>query len=78
MTILAFGPALILGRIAIWLYAPFRAIPIAALRDAATLKSIDNFLTRWFGELPEISCDPIQSANVRHRLAQAVRGLRED
>jgi hypothetical protein len=78
LTILAFGPALILGRIAIWLYAPFRAIPIAALRDAATLKSIDNFLTRWFGELPDITRDPVQSANVRSRLAAAIRGLRNE
>ena len=78
LTILAFGPALIMGRVALAAYAPFRAIPIPALQDAAALKYLDNFLTRWFGELPEISCDPIQSANVRHRLAQAVRGLRAE
>ena len=78
LTILAFGPALILGRIALWLYAPFRAIPIAALRDAATLKSIDNFLTRWFGELPDITRDLVQSANVRSQLAAAIRGLQDE
>ena len=78
LTILAFGPALIIGRIALAAYAPLRAIPIPALQDAAALKSLDNYLTRWFGELPEISRDPIQSANVRHRLAEALRGLRAE
>ena len=76
LTILAFGPALILGRAALWCYAPFRAIPIPALQNAAALKSIDNFLTRWFGELPDITRDPVQSANVRTQLATAIRGLR--
>ncbi len=78
LTILAFGPALILGRLALMLYAPFRSIPIAAIQNMAALKSADNFLTRWFGELPDIISDPIQSANVRARLAAAVRGLQAE
>ena len=78
LTILAFGPALILGQVALAAYAPFRAIPIATLQNAAALKSVDNFLTRWFGELPDISRDPVQSANVRTSLAAAVRGLRKE
>ena len=76
LTIFAFGPALILGRGLLAVYAPFRAIPIQKLQDMATLKSADTWLTRWFGELPDITDDPIQAANVRSRLAAAIRGLR--
>jgi hypothetical protein len=75
LTILAFGPALILGTLILWAYAPFRAIPIQAVKNAATLKAADNLLTRSFGELPDIVNDPIQSANVRSRLVAAIRGL---
>jgi hypothetical protein len=78
LTILAFGPALILGRLALFAYAPFRAIPIKPLQDFAALKTADNFLTRWFGELPDIIDDPIQAANVRSRLVGAIRGLRAE
>ncbi|MGA3030807.1 MAG: hypothetical protein ABSE58_08745 [Candidatus Limnocylindrales bacterium] len=75
LTILALGPALVLGRLVLLVYAPFRAIPIKPLQDMAALKTADNVLTRWLGELPDITDDPIQSANVRSRLVAAVRGL---
>jgi len=78
LTILAFGPALVLGRLALLVYAPFRAIPIAAIQNMAALKTADNFLTRWFGELPDIISDPVQSANVRARLVAAIRGLQAE
>jgi hypothetical protein len=78
LTILAFGPALILGRLVLLLYAPFRSIPIGAIQNVAALKSADNFLTRWFGELPDIISDPVQSANVRSRLIAAIRGLQAE
>ena len=78
LTILAFGPALLLGRAVLLAYAPFRAIPIGPIQNLATLKSADNFLTRWFGELPDIISDPVQSANVRARLVAAIRGLRTE
>ena len=78
LTILAFGPALVLGRLVLWIYAPFRAIPIGAIQNMAALKSADNLLTRWFGELPDIISDPVQSANVRARLVAAIRGLRTE
>jgi hypothetical protein len=78
LTILAFGPALLFGRLVLFAYAPFRAIPIAAVRNMAALKSADNFLTRWFGELPDIISDPVQSANVRARLVAAINGLRAE
>jgi hypothetical protein len=60
LTILAFGPALVLGTVVLWVYAPFRSIPIEPIQNLAALKSADNFLTRWFGELPDITVDPIQ------------------
>ena len=75
LTILAFGPALVLGRIVLTIYAPFRAIPIKSIQDIAALRTADNFLTDWFGELPDIIDDPVQSANVRSRLVAAIRGL---
>lgn len=78
LTILAMGPALVLGRLLLLVYAPFRAIPIKQLQDAAALKTADNALTRSFGELPDIVNDPIQSANVRSRLVAAIRGLRAE
>jgi hypothetical protein len=78
LTILAFGPALILGRLVLLVYAPFRSIPIGAIQNVAALKSADNFLTRWFGELPDIISDPVQSANVRSRLVAAIRGLQAE
>jgi hypothetical protein len=78
LTILAFGPALVLGTVVLWIYAPFRSIPIEPIQNLAALKSADNFLTRWFGELPDITVDPIQSANVRSRLIAAIRGLQEE
>jgi hypothetical protein len=62
----------------LWAYAPFRAIPIQPIKNMAALKSADTFLTRWFGELPDITRDPIQSANVRSRLVAAIRGLRAE
>ena len=78
LTILAFGPALILGRAVLMVYAPFRSIPIGAIQNVAALKSADNFLTRWFGELPDIISDPVQSANVRSRLVAAIKGLQAE
>jgi hypothetical protein len=75
LTVLAFGPALVLGQIVLWLYAPLRAIPIKQVQNLAALKSADNMLVHWFGELPDITIDPIQSANVRSRLVGAIKGL---
>lgn len=75
-TLLAFVPIYCLIWLALLLYDPFRRIPIKALQDSSTLKSVDTLLTRWFGGLPNVADDNIQSANVRSRLANAIRGLR--
>jgi hypothetical protein len=76
LTNLALAPICFL----IWLvmipYAAFRGIPIQALKDSTTLKSLDSFLTGWFGGLPNISRDNIQSANVRARLATSIAWLK--
>lgn len=78
LTVLAFGPALVLGTIVLTFYASFRAIPIKRLQDMAYLRSADTFLTRWFGEVPDIVDDPVQSANVRACLVRAIEGLRAE
>jgi hypothetical protein len=76
LTALAFVPIYLLSWLVLLFYDPFRRIPIKALKDAAPLKSADNFLTRWFGGLPSVADNKIQSANVRMRLVNAIRGLR--
>ncbi len=39
---------------------------------------IDSFLVDWFGDLPILIDDPVQSANVRERLARSIDGLVAD
>jgi len=75
LTLLAYLPALVFGSLLLLLYAPFRLIPIKAIRDAAILRSADNFLTTWFGDLPDVLDDPVQAANVRARLAESIDRL---
>jgi hypothetical protein len=76
LTAFAFVPIYILSWLALLVYDPFRRIPIKTLQDSTLLRSVDNFLTGWFGGLPNVADDKIQSANVRSRLVNAVRGLR--
>ena len=75
LTLLAYLPVLVLGSLLLLLYSPFRLIPIKAIRDAAILRSADNFLTTWFGDLPDVLDDPVQAANVRARLAESIERL---
>jgi hypothetical protein len=76
LSILAYVPALLLGTLLLLLYVPIRLIPIQAIRDAAILRTVDNFLTAWFGDLPDVLDDPVQAANVRSRLAESIDRLR--
>jgi hypothetical protein len=62
--------------LALLVWAPLRAIPIGPLRSFAEARFIDTFLTDWFGDLPLILDDSVQSANVRARLAGTVGALR--
>ena len=62
--------------LALLIWAPLRAIPIGPLRAFAEARFVDTFLTDWFGDLPLILDDSVQSANVRARLATTVGALR--
>lgn len=75
LTGLALAPIVLLGTLALAVYAPIRAIPFKPLRDLAILRQADNFFVRWMGELPTLLGDPVQSANVRARAAEAIEGL---
>ena len=75
LTLVAYLPALLFGSLLLLVYAPFRLIPIKAIREAAILRSGDNFLTTWFGDLPDVLDDPVQAANVRARLAESIERL---
>lgn len=52
-------------------------IPIQAVKDAAILRTFDEFLTGWFGDVRVLLYDPVQSANIRAGLAAAIRKLRD-
>ena len=39
---------------------------------------IDSFLIDWFGDLPVLLDEPVQSANVRARLARSIQRLTDD
>ena len=78
LTGLALAPVVLLGTLALAVYAPLRAIPFKPLRDMAVLRQTDNFFVRWVGELPTLLGDPVQSANVRARAAEAIEGLEQE
>jgi hypothetical protein len=59
-------------------YALIRSLPIGPLKDAAGLRQLDSFLVDWFGDMRILLRDPAQAANVRGRLADAIRALRSD
>ena len=59
-------------------YALIRSLPIGPLKDAAGLRQLDSFLVDWFGDMRILLRDPAQAANVRGRLADAIRALRAD
>ena len=59
-------------------YDLLRRIPIPVVRDFAARKMIDSFLVDWFGDLPVLLDEPVQSANVRARLARSIQRLVDD
>ena len=59
-------------------YAFLRSLPIGPLKDALGLRQLDSFLIDWFGDMRILLRDPAQAANVRGRLADAIRALRAD
>jgi hypothetical protein len=58
-------------------WAPLRALPLGPLKSFAEGRLVDTFLTDWFGDLPVLLDDPVQSANIRARLAGTIAGLRQ-
>ena len=66
------------GVIALAGYDLLRRIPIPVVRDFAVRKMIDSFIVDWFGDLPVLLDEPIQSANVRARLARSIQRLVDD
>ena len=66
------------GTLALIGYDLLRRIPVKAIQDFAVRRMIDSFLVDWFGDLPILIDDPVQGANVRARLAGAIRRLEED
>ena len=52
--------------------------PIPVVRDFAVRKMIDSFIVDWFGDLPVLLDEPVQSANVRARLARSIQRLVDD
>jgi hypothetical protein len=59
-------------------YDLLRRVPIGAIRDFAAARMIDSFIVDWFGDLPVLIDDPVQSANVRAHLARSIQGLLDD
>ncbi len=66
------------GALALAGYDALRRIPIGPIQDFAVRKMLDSFLVDWFGDLPILLDDPVQSANVRARLARSIDGLLRD
>jgi hypothetical protein len=66
------------GIAALTVYDLLRRIPIRAIREFAAARMIDSFIVDWFGDLPVLIDDPVQSANVRAHLARSIDGLLAD
>jgi hypothetical protein len=70
------GPLTVAGSLVLAAYGLLRKVPIGPIRDFAELRIIDSFLVDWFGDLPVLLDDPVQIANVRARVADAIDRLR--
>jgi hypothetical protein len=56
-------------------YTFVRAIPIRAVSRRAELAMLDSWLVEWFGDLPVLLDDRVQSAMIRSRLGAAIDWL---
>ena len=54
-------------------YDLLRRVPIPVVRDFAARRMLDSFLVDWFGDLPVLLDEPVQSANVRARVARSIQ-----
>jgi hypothetical protein len=68
----AAGAAMLAG------YDVLRRVPLPPLRDFAVRRMVDSFLVDWFGDLPVLLDEPVESANVRARLARSIQRLVDD
>jgi hypothetical protein len=52
-------------------------VPIDAVKNATIFAQFDTFLTTWWGDTYVLLRDPVEAANIRGRLAEAIIGLRK-
>ena len=67
-----------LGAVVLAGYDLLRRVPIPVIQDFAARRMLDSFLVEWFGDLPVILDEPVQSANVRARVARSIELMLED
>ena len=67
-----------LGAVVLAGYDLLRRVPIPVVRDFAARRMLDSFLVEWFGDLPVLLDEPVQSANVRARLARSIELMLDD
>lgn len=67
-----------IGTLALAGYDLLRRVPVEVIRDFAARRMIDSFIVDWFGDLPVLLDDAVQSANVRARLARSIERLIAD
>jgi len=78
LSILAIAPAVVVGSAVLLLYSLLELVPISRIRRFAVLRQAESFMTDWFGDLPTLLDDRVQSANIRARLANAIARLETD
>jgi len=78
LSILAIAPAVVVGSAILLLYSLLELVPISRIRRFAVLRQAESFMTDWFGDLPTLLDDRVQSANIRARLANAIARLESD
>ena len=66
------------GAVALAGYDVLQRVPIPVIRDFAARRMLDSFLVEWFGDLPVLIDEPVQSANVRARVARSIEHLLDD
>jgi hypothetical protein len=78
LSILAIAPAVVVGSAILLMYSLLQLVPIGRVRRFAVLRQAESFMTDWFGDLPTLLDDRVQSANIRARLANAIARLETD
>ncbi|MDF2735524.1 MAG: hypothetical protein K0S97_2147 [Chloroflexota bacterium] len=67
-----------LGAVVLAGYDLLRRVPIPVIQEFAARRMLDSFLVEWFGDLPVLLDEPVQSANVRARVARSIELMLED